>query len=147
LSAPASGPRRAEASEESADDASLKEHCLSSERLWEGGFLKVHRDAVRLPDGQHATREYVMHSRAGVLHNAIAYSNESIEIWFARDLTWGARSLDEGEFLEVVHVSDASLAQAVRDGLVTDAKTMIGLMYLEKHRAGVWPLAWHVVAS
>ena len=31
-------------------------------------------------------------ARAGILHNAIAYSNEGIEIWFARGLTAGANS-------------------------------------------------------
>ena len=30
-------------------------------------------------------------ARAGVMHNAIAYSNEGIEIWFARGLTRGDR--------------------------------------------------------
>ena len=35
---------------------------------------------------------------AGVLHNAIAYSTEHIEIWFARGLTAGERHLDDGEF-------------------------------------------------
>ena len=41
-------------------------------------------------------------ARAGILHNAIAYSNEGIEIWFARGLTLGERHLDAGEFLDVV---------------------------------------------
>ncbi len=30
-------------------------------------------------------------ARAGVLHNAVAYSTEGIEIWFARGLSAGAR--------------------------------------------------------
>ena len=34
-------------------------------------------------------------ARAGVLHNAIAYSSEGIEVWFARGLTAGARGLDD----------------------------------------------------
>ena len=40
-------------------------------------------------------------ARAGILHNAIAYSNEGLEVWFARGLTLGPRSLDAGEFLDV----------------------------------------------
>ncbi len=40
-------------------------------------------------------------ARAGILHNAIAYSNEGIEVWFARGLTLGPRSLEDGEFLDV----------------------------------------------
>jgi ADP-ribose pyrophosphatase len=39
---------------------------------------------------------------AGVLHNAIAYSDEGIHIFFARGLTRGEQKLDEGEFLELV---------------------------------------------
>ena len=37
-------------------------------------------------------------ARAGMLHNAIAYSTEGIEIWFARGLRAGAPQLDAGEF-------------------------------------------------
>ncbi|HEX7383348.1 MAG TPA: NUDIX hydrolase, partial [Burkholderiaceae bacterium] len=40
-------------------------------------------------------------ARAGALHNAIAYSDEVIEVWFARGLTAGAQRLDDGEFLDV----------------------------------------------
>ena len=40
-------------------------------------------------------------ARAGILHNAIAYSTEGIEVWFARGLTAGERALDAGEFLDV----------------------------------------------
>ena len=40
-------------------------------------------------------------ARAGILHNAIAYSNEGIEVWFARGLVSGVRALDAGEFLDV----------------------------------------------
>ena len=31
-------------------------------------------------------------ARAGIIHNAIAYSTEGIEIWFARGLTAGERA-------------------------------------------------------
>ena len=40
-------------------------------------------------------------ARAGILHNAIGYSDEGIEIWFARGLEIGERRLDVGEFLDV----------------------------------------------
>ena len=40
-------------------------------------------------------------ARAGILHNAIAYSNEGIEVWFARGLVAGERRLDDGEFLDI----------------------------------------------
>jgi ADP-ribose pyrophosphatase len=79
---------------------------------------------------------------AGTLHNAIAYSDEGIQIWFARGLTAGAKQLDEGEFLEVFTATADELEGWVRDGKVTDAKTMIGLLWLQQWRAGRWDLAW-----
>ena len=81
-------------------------------------------------------------ARAGVLHNAIGYSNEGIEIWFATDLTPGERGLDDEEFLDVQSLSLEALEQGVRSGDVTDAKTLIGLLWLQNWRAGHWPLDW-----
>ena len=81
-------------------------------------------------------------ARAGILHNAIGYSDEGIEIWFARGLTLGERSLDAGEFLDVFEASVDSLEDAARRGEVTDAKTLIGLLWLGHWRAGRWPLQW-----
>ena len=81
-------------------------------------------------------------ARAGILHNAIGYSDEGIEIWFARGLTLGERSLDAGEFLDVFEASVGSLEDAARGGEVTDAKTLIGLLWLAHWRAGRWPLQW-----
>ena len=49
------------------DDQHLIETCLNSELLHEGGFLKLRRDTVRLPDGGQSTREYVMHPGAVVV--------------------------------------------------------------------------------
>ena len=82
-------------------------------------------------------------ARAGVLHNAIAYSTECIEIWFARGLTLGRRQLDAGEFLDVISASEAELDDLARRGELTDAKTLIGLQWLQNWRAGRWPLLWH----
>ena len=81
-------------------------------------------------------------ARAGILHNAIAYSNEGIEVWFARGLTAGQRQLDSGEFLDVDIASADQLDELARRGELTDAKTLIGLFWLQNWRAGRWPLAW-----
>ena len=81
-------------------------------------------------------------ARAGILHNAIAYSNEGIEVWFARGLTAGARALDAGEFLDVTEMSADELDALARSGELTDAKTLIGLFWLQNWRAGRWPLDW-----
>jgi ADP-ribose pyrophosphatase len=85
-------------------------------------------------------------ARAAHTHNAIAYSTEAIEIWFARGLTLGPRQLDAGEFLDVVtHSADELQALAGR-GELTDAKTLIGLMWLQNWRSGVWAIEWHPAA-
>lgn len=81
-------------------------------------------------------------ARAGILNNAIAYSDEGIEIWFARGLTRGKAHLDAEEFLEIVTHTEAEIDAFAASGVITDAKTLIGLLWLQKWRAGQWPLTW-----
>jgi ADP-ribose pyrophosphatase len=81
-------------------------------------------------------------ARAGILHNAVAYSTEGIEIWFARGLTLGERQLDAGEFVDVASASEDELNALAGSGELTDAKTLIGLLWLARWRAGRWPLEW-----
>lgn len=81
-------------------------------------------------------------ARAGVLHNAIAYSNEGIEVWFARGLVAGDSRLDDGEFLDVVLHRPAEVDAMAERGEITDAKTLIGLLWLQKWQSGAWPLRW-----
>jgi ADP-ribose pyrophosphatase len=79
---------------------------------------------------------------AGTLHNAVAYSTEVIHIAFARSLAPGARALDAGELIEVNLMTEAQLDAAAASGALTDAKTLIGLLWLQKWRSGAWPLQW-----
>lgn len=79
---------------------------------------------------------------AGTMHNAIAYSTEHIDIWFARGLEGGDRRLDEGEFLDVFAADQHQLEDWVRDGVITDAKSITSLMWLQQWRAGRWDLHW-----
>lgn len=81
-------------------------------------------------------------ARAGVIHNAIAYSTEGIEVWFARGLSAGTARLDAGEFLDVFTATADELDAWVAAGELTDVKTIFGLMWLQKWRAGQWPLDW-----
>ena len=81
-------------------------------------------------------------ARACVVHNACAYSTEGIEIWFARDLQPGPRRLDAGEFLDVCLMTEAELDLLASQGELTDVITPIGLQWLQKWRAGLWPLDW-----
>jgi ADP-ribose pyrophosphatase len=85
-------------------------------------------------------------ARAGVLHPVIAYSTEVIDIWFAKDLTQGERQLDAEEFLDVFTTTPAQLMAWCRDGLVTDAKTLTGALWLQNFLTGDWPLNWTSVS-
>ena len=170
----------------------------------QGGFLEVRRDEVRLPDGHHATREYVRHGGAvavipllddgrvvlvrqfrypigkvlielpagrlepgetqlscgirelqeetgyraaewaygGEIHNAAAYSTESIWLWFARGLVAGEASLDVGEFVEPIALSEAELDALAASDRLPDVKTTVALQWLQRWRAGVRTLVW-----
>lgn len=81
-------------------------------------------------------------ARVGVLHPVVSYSTEFIEIWFARDLQAGERRLDEGEFLDVFTLPVDQLIAWCRDGRVTDAKTLIGALWLQNVQSGAWKLDW-----
>ncbi|QRX83067.1 NUDIX domain-containing protein [Glaciimonas sp. PAMC28666] len=72
------------------------------------------------------------------IHNAIAYADEHLEIFLARGLTAGERRLDEGEFLDVFRAPLDEVLQWVREGKITDVKTIIGAFWLEKIVAGQW---------
>lgn len=79
---------------------------------------------------------------AGVIHPVVSYSTEHIDVWFARGLALGDRNLDTGEFLDVVTCSVSELELGVRQGQVTDAKTLVGLLWLRNHLSGRWSLEW-----
>jgi ADP-ribose pyrophosphatase len=185
-------------------DGHLREKTVSSEPLFQGHFLKAVRDHVQLPDGGHATREFIIHpgavmvvpilddgrvvverqyrhpvdrvmiefpagkldpgedhlacarrelreetgysarewAYAGQLHPVISYSTEFIDVWFARGLTLGERRLDAGEFLDVFTATPQQLLEWSRTGELTDAKTLIGLLWLQNVMAGTWTLDW-----
>lgn len=92
-----------------------------------------------LEETGYSAREW---TRAGVLHPAISYSTEFIDIWFARGLTPGERKLDAGEFLDVFTATPAELASWSASGRVTDAKTLTGLLWLQNVLSGQWTLDW-----
>ncbi len=78
----------------------------------------------------------------GHIHNAAAYSSESIWLWFARGLVAGETQLDAGEFVETVRMTPAELeALSARDEL-PDVKTQIGLAWLARAQSGLRPLTW-----
>jgi len=182
-------------------DADLTETQLVSETVFQGKLLRVKCDAVSLPDGKSATREYVEHDGAVMIipvldsgelvmerqyryalrrhclefpagkidpgeeplatgrrelleetgyvaaewiylttiHPTVAYSTERILVYLARGLEHRGCNPDEGEFLEVLTLPLAALLDLVRTGEITDVKTVIGVLWLEKLRGGEWP--------
>jgi ADP-ribose pyrophosphatase len=183
-------------------DLHLKEVRVDSEVAYEGHFLKVQRDVVRLPDGNASKREFIRHPGAVVIlplfedgsvllerqfryplnqvfiefpagkidpnedpsdcakrelqeetgytatdwrfictiHNAIAYSDEHLDIFLARGLKAGKSQLDEGEFLETFTAPVSDMLNWIREGKVTDVKTVIGAFWLDKLLSEQWKL-------
>lgn len=181
-------------------DQHLQEVFIDGTLAYDGHFLKVYCDQVKLPDGKSTYREYIKHPGAVVIlplfsdgtvllerqfrypvhkaiiefpagkielnedplvcakrelleetgysanswqfvctiHNAVAYSDEHLEIYLAQDLQPGQAHLDEGEFLETFRIPFSELMEAIRLGQVTDVKTVIGAFWLEKIQRGLW---------
>ena len=175
----------------------LIEHKVSSDLVYDGRLLKVRRDIVRLPDGNTADREHIVHPGAVMalpvldngdlvmerqfryplgrdviefpagkidpneaplesakrelreetgysaahwefmasIHVAIAYSNERIDLFLASGLSLGEAGLDDEEFLEILTVPPAQAFQWLREGMITDAKTVVALLMYEKRLA------------
>jgi ADP-ribose pyrophosphatase len=182
------------------EDSHLRETRIDGELAYDGHFLKVSRDRIKLPDGKVSTREFIRHPGAVVIlpllgdgrvllerqyrypndrvfiefpagkidageaslvaarreleeetgytaaewhfvatiHNAIAYSDEHLDLFLARGLTAGAAKLDDGEFLETFTATIPELLEMVKRGAITDVKTVIGTFWLEKFATGAW---------
>jgi ADP-ribose pyrophosphatase len=67
--------------------------------------------------------------KLGLIHNAIGYSDEGIEIWLARGLQLRRQALAEGEFLEVFSLPLKEAQAMARDGRISDVKTIVGLLW------------------
>jgi len=86
-------------------------------------------------------------AHAAWMHNAPAYSDEGIDVWFARGLQAGPPRLDEGEFIETVAMTADALDALTARGELTDAKTLVGLLWFQRWQSGAWPLHWQEAAS
>ncbi|MCV0437007.1 MAG: NUDIX hydrolase [Hydrogenophaga sp.] len=103
----------------------------------EGSLACAQREL--LEETGYTAREWAF---AGRLAPTIAYSDEVIDIWFARGLTHGERQLDKGEFLDVFAATPAELQAWCFSGEVIDCKTLIGSMWLQNVLRGEWVLEW-----
>ena len=67
--------------------------------------------------------------RIAVLDPCIGYSTEVIELFGARGLAHVGSEPDDGEHLETFEAKIADALQWVRDGIITDTKTTLGLLW------------------
>lgn len=84
---------------------------------------------------------------AFTMHPTVAYSDEFIDVWFARGLKLEETRLDEGEFIEVVTATPAQFLDWCRQGLVRDAKTLAAAPWVQNVLAGDWKLEWQVPSN
>jgi ADP-ribose pyrophosphatase len=66
----------------------------------------------------------------GVIHTAIAYTDEAIHLFLAKKLTKSEGKLDAGEFLETFRVGYDDALAMIRDGRISDCKTVAALLWL-----------------
>ena len=69
--------------------------------------------------------------RIGVIHTAIAYTDEAIDLFVCRKLRHVGGKLDAGEFLETLIVPFDEAIAMIRDGRISDAKTVAALLWVK----------------
>ena len=70
----------------------------------------------------------------GMIHSVVGYSNEAIDFFIAEGLTHVGAELDDGEFLEIVTMSQDEMLAALDRGEITDAKTVSALLLYARRR-------------
>lgn len=63
------------------------------------------------------------------IHSCVGYSNEMIEIFIARDCLAipDPRPSDDDEFLEILYLEEAQVKAMLKQGIISDAKTLVAL--------------------
>jgi ADP-ribose pyrophosphatase len=74
----------------------------------------------------------------GYQHPCIGYSTEVIHMFVAENLSQGEVMRDEDEALQIFHASLNDCLNMIRDGQITDAKTIVALSFYEKYLTGHW---------
>jgi len=176
------------------------ETLLESRTAYEGKLLTLKEDQVKLPDGNSATREYVLHQGAAMviplfddfsillerqfrfpvrahflelpagkidlgevplatarrelleetgytagrwrhlatLFPCVGYSNEKVELFLAQQLSHDGHPGEDGEFLECLRLGLDEALTMVTVGEISEAKTILGLLWADKLRKGEW---------
>jgi len=67
------------------------------------------------------------------IHPAIGFANEKMWLYLAEDLVKTKRNLDTDEFLELMPTKLDDALEMVWNGKITDVKTIIGLLWVDRH--------------
>jgi len=86
-------------------------------------------------------------AHAFTMYPTVAYSDEAIQVWFARGLEHRGAQLDHGEFLEVFTATPEEFLGWCREGKVVDAKTLAAAVWIQNVLAGSWKLDWQAPPS
>jgi ADP-ribose pyrophosphatase len=62
----------------------------------------------------------------------VGYSNERLEFYLARDLSYVGHPGEDGEFLETITLSVDQALALVESGEITEAKTIMGLLWIDR---------------
>ncbi|MGV3493118.1 MAG: NUDIX domain-containing protein [Ramlibacter sp.] len=84
-------------------------------------------------------------AHAFTMYPTVAYSDEAIQIWFARGLTLKQAQLDHGEFLEVFTATPQEFLAWCRDGTIVDSKTLAAAAWIQNVLDGTWKLDWQAL--
>lgn len=68
----------------------------------------------------------------GHIMPSVGYTDETIYLYLARDLTFGARHLDQDEFLEPFKMPFSEALARAADGRINDAKTLAALFRADR---------------
>ena len=66
----------------------------------------------------------------GKIHPIISHSTEFIDIYLAKDLSFAHQKLDDGEFLDIFGAYIQEIEDWIKEGLITDVKTIISTYWL-----------------
>lgn len=72
------------------------------------------------------------------LYPCIGYSNEKLIYYLAQELTFEGANLDDGEYLEIFTLPPAEALEWIKEGKITDNKSVSGLFWAEKILRGEW---------
>jgi ADP-ribose pyrophosphatase len=67
----------------------------------------------------------------GKIHPIISHSTEFIDIYIAKDLEMTQANLDDGEFLDIFGASLKEIHEWIKQGKITDVKTIISFYWLQ----------------